>query len=242
VRRLGALLAAVAALALGACGPEQADAPDEQRSPEPDGLLVAALGDSITAGSPGYDPDPAARARLGFGEDERSSYEFWAERAYPRLEYRNCGVFGERTDEIVDRLDACAEGADVLIVQGGINDIAQGRPLSDAAADLRAMVKRGQDLGLAVAIAEVLPWNNGHPAADRPIAALNREIAAIARDTDALLLRFHEALELPRGSGLIGAGLTSDGDHPSVAGYRLLGELVSERLRKHVVDPSAAYG
>ena len=36
------------------------------------------------------------------------------------------GVYGERTDEIAQRLDECAAGAEVLVVQGGINDIAQG--------------------------------------------------------------------------------------------------------------------
>jgi len=241
VRRLGALLAA-GALALSACGTEEqpAEAPDEQRVPEPDGRLAAALGDSITAGNPGYDPDPAQRAELGFGADPRSTYEYWAERAAPQLEYRNCGVFGERTDEIAERLEACAEDADVLIVQGGINDIAQGRPVADAAEDLRAMVERGQELGLPVAIANVLPWNNGHPAADRPIAELNRRIAEISRETHARLLPFHEALERPPGSGLMGRGLTTDGDHPSVSGYRLLGELVVERLRSVIVTEPAS--
>ena len=47
------------------------------------------------------------------------------QKADPKLEFRNCGVFGERTDEIAARLDQCADGADALIVQGGINDIAQ---------------------------------------------------------------------------------------------------------------------
>ncbi len=42
------------------------------------------------------------------------------------------------------------------------------------------MVERGKQAGLDVAIADVLPWNNGHPLADKPIAELNRLIAEIA--------------------------------------------------------------
>ena len=38
-------------------------------------LLVAALGDSITAGSPAWDPDPAVRERIGPALDERSQFE-----------------------------------------------------------------------------------------------------------------------------------------------------------------------
>ncbi len=193
-------------------------------------VLVAALGDSITAGNPAYDPDPAQRRALGFGDDERSQYEYWAQRADPGLAFRNCGVFGERTDEIAARLDRCADDADAVVVQGGINDIAQGRPVRDAAADLDSIVARGKRLGLDVYLVDVLPWNNGHPAADRPIAELNRAIAAIARDEDVPLIGFHDELEDPGEPGVMSARLTADGDHPSIAGYRRLGERLAARL------------
>jgi lysophospholipase L1-like esterase len=193
-------------------------------------IVVAALGDSITSGSPGYDPDPAQRAALGFGADERSQYEYWAHRAEPELRFRNCGVFGERTDEIGSRLDACAEGADALVVQGGINDIAQDRPVPVAADHLRGIVARGEDAGLDVYIVDVLPWNNGHPTADRPIAELNRRIAEIGHDLGVPVIGFHDELEDPDAPGTMAAALTADGDHPSVAGYRRLGELVAREL------------
>ena len=63
------------------------------------------------------------------------------------------------------RLEDCIPGADLLVVQGGINDIAQGRPAEDTAGYLRAMVRRGKELGLRVALIDVLPWNNGWPEA-----------------------------------------------------------------------------
>jgi len=178
---------------------------------------VAALGDSITEGSPGYD------TRLG--GDEESQWQHWAARADPRLAFRNCGVYGERTDQIQARLDECVQGAAVLVVQGGINDIAQGVDLEIAADRLRAMVRRGQELALRVAIADVLPWNNGWPAAEPEIRRLNALIAAIALEEGAPLLPFHDTLEDPDRPGRMREDWTSDGDHPSVAGYRRLGEL-----------------
>jgi lysophospholipase L1-like esterase len=187
-------------------------------------VLVAALGDSITAGSPLWDPDPATRELIGAAADERSQFEYWAAAADPALEFRNCGVPGERTDEIALRLDDCAEGADALLVQGGINDIAQGRPVAAAAADLEEMVRAGQELGLPVTLVELLPWNNGHPEADPLVAELNREIAGIGRRHDVPVLPFHETLEDPAQPGTMPAALTDDGNHPSVAGYRRLGE------------------
>jgi len=183
-------------------------------------ILVACLGDSITAGSPGWDPDPSVRAAIRNPQPE-SQYEYWAERVDPRLELRNCGIYGQRTDEIAQRLDVCAEGAQALVVQGGINDIAQGRPVEHAAANLREMVRRGRELGLRVAIANVLPWNNGYPRADAPIRRLN----ALISELDVPLLPFYETLEDPERPGRLREGWTSDGDHPSVDGYRRLGEL-----------------
>jgi len=215
----------VLALLLAACGGDDpSPAPADSAASDDGTTLVAALGDSITAGSPRWDPDPAIRDALGPRADERSQYEYWAARAEPGLEFRNCGVFGERTDEIALRLDHCADGADALIVQGGINDIAQGLPPEVAAENLRAMVVSGKELGIPVALADVLPWNNGHPAADKPIEQLNRLITKIGEEEDVPVLPFHDTLESPAQPGVMAGALTDDGDHPSIAGYRLLGE------------------
>ena len=188
-------------------------------------MIVAALGDSITAGSPCWDPDPTVRARIGARLDERSQWEWWAARADPGLEFRNCGVYGERTDQIAARLDACAAGAGVLVVQGGINDIAQRKPVERAAENLRAMVRRGRALGLGVVLADVLPWNNGYPWAAGPIRELNRLLAELAAKEDVPLLPFHDTLADAVRPGHMREDWTSDGDHPSVDGYRRLGEL-----------------
>mgnify|MGYP001141966663 CR=1 FL=1 len=104
-------------------------------------IVVGALGDSITAGSPGWDPDPAVRERIGAPTPE-SSWEHWAALADPDLELRNYGVYGERTDEIAMRLDVGIEGAQALVVQGGINDVVQGRAVEDAARNLHEMLVR----------------------------------------------------------------------------------------------------
>jgi lysophospholipase L1-like esterase len=223
------LVSALFGLGAVGCGSTEESSTSPSGEPEP-GLVVAALGDSITAGSPGYDPDPERRRELGFGDDERSQFAYWAERAEPALRFRNCGVFGERTDEIAERLDDCAAGADALVIQGGINDVAQGYPTVQAADHLQTMAARGRELGLAVFIANLLPWSNGHPRADPAIAELNRLIGRIGADEGVPVLDFHEALADPNEPGLMAPELTADGDHPSIEGYRVLGELVAREL------------
>ncbi|MQA72887.1 MAG: hypothetical protein GEU88_00795 [Solirubrobacterales bacterium] len=230
LKRLQAFASLLLSLAVAGCGSESEPTTTAAERPGTGATLVAALGDSITAGSPGYDPDPAVRAQLPGGGDERSQYEHWAERAEPGLELRNCGDSGERTDQIAARLAECAEGADALIVQGGVNDIAQRRPVTAAARDLRSMVRRGEELGLDVHLVTLLPWNGGHPAADRPIARLNERIEAIGADEGVEVIPFHDELEDPGEPGTMPARLTADGAHPSIAGYRRLGELVAERV------------
>jgi lysophospholipase L1-like esterase len=169
---------------------------------------VAALGDSITEGSPGL-----------------RGWDVWAARADPRLQIRNCGIYGQRTDEIAARLDECARGANVLVVQGGINDIAQGRSVERAAENLRAMVRRGKELGMRVVLIDVLPWNNGWPGAEPEIRRLNALLADVAREEGVPVLPFHDTLEDPDRPGRMRAEWTSDGDHPSEEGYRRLGQV-----------------
>jgi lysophospholipase L1-like esterase len=186
-------------------------------------IVVAALGDSITAGSPLWDPDPAVRARIP-APDERSQWEWWAAQRDPRLAFRNHGVYGERTDQIATRLDRAAAGAAVLVVQGGINDVVQRRPVEDAARHLAEVVERGRHLGLAVALADVLPWPNGDSRAADAIVRLNARVRELAADLDVALLPFHDTLVDPENPYRMADGLSDDGDHPSVEGHRLLGE------------------
>ncbi|HJQ73328.1 MAG TPA: GDSL-type esterase/lipase family protein [Gaiellaceae bacterium] len=183
------------------------------------GIVVAVAGDSISAGSPLWDPDPAVRARIP-APDERSQWQFWAAGADPRLEFRTTAVYGERTDQIARRLDLVLAGADVLVVQGGINDVVQRRPVEEAAQNLDAMLARGRAAGLALAVADVLPWNNGDQRAAADIERLN----ALIRKLDAPLLPFHDTLADRANPRRMRDGLTDDGDHPSVEGHRLLGE------------------
>jgi lysophospholipase L1-like esterase len=177
--------------------------------------VVACLGDSITEGSPYWD----SRRRAG---DPEGQWEHWAGLLHPELEFRNFGIGGERTDEIAARFAGAVAGAEVLIVQGGINDIAQGRPIEPAAANVRALVERGVALGLRVVACDVLPWNGGWPAKEEPIRALN----ALIHQLNVPVLPFHDTLEDPDAPGRMKLEWSNeDGDHPSIAGYRRLGEL-----------------
>jgi lysophospholipase L1-like esterase len=186
-------------------------------------IVVAVVGDSISAGSPLWDPDAEIRAGIA-APDERSQWQWWAQRADARLAFRTSAVYGERTDQIVNRLDLVLPGAAVLVIQGGINDVVQRRPVEEVAENLASMLARGQAEGLALTVADVLPWNNGDDRAAADIQRLNALIRQRAADTGATLLPFHDTLVDPADPARMRERLSDDGDHPSVAGHRLLGE------------------
>jgi lysophospholipase L1-like esterase len=185
---------------------------------------VAAIGDSITAGYPGYDPHRDLRKQLGLGDDPVSQWEYWAQKEHPDLEFRNCGGRGERTDEIARRFEDCVTGADAVVIQGGINDLAAGVPPQAVLANLRGMVRAASEENLDIAVADVLPYGPA-PEADGVIDELNRRIGAMARGAGATVLPFHQVLEDPDHPGVMTPEWTADGIHPSVEGYQRLGEL-----------------
>ena len=203
-------------------------------------IVVTALGDSISAGLPGWSPDPAERAARGANNPE-SQWEYWAEKADPRLVIQNHGIGRQRADEIAARLDDAVRGSDVLVVQGGLNNIVQGLTPESAAKDVRWMVRRGNELGLGVVLADVLPWNNGPPGTIELIAELNSLIHEIGKEEDVKVLPFHATLEDPDRPGFMAPAWTAEGNHPSVEGHRRLGELAFS-LPPSFAPPSSEAG
>jgi lysophospholipase L1-like esterase len=84
------------------------------------------------------------------------------------------------------------------------------------------MVERGRRLGLAVGLADVLPWNNGEA---RAVSDIDRLNVLVHERAGVPLLPFHGTLVDPERPHRMRDGLSDDGDHPSVEGHRLLGEL-----------------
>ena len=213
----------VALVAVVGCGGDSGDAPEPP--------LVATLGDSITAGAPRWSPNLVFRQLIRGRPTRESQWQYWAERATDgAFRFRNCGVEGDRTDEIELRLDECADGAEVLVVQGGTNDLTQGHAPAVAAANLREVIRRAKDAGLRTLVATVPPINAGYPRWAPAVTRLNELIRAIARREGVPVIDFFELLEDPGRPGRMRARWTADGVHPTVAGYARLGRAAAREL------------
>src|SRR5262245_4257251 len=74
-----------------------------QGRPMSDRVRIVAMGDSTTAGTPGWQ-SPIEAPPAGRG-DEASQYAYWLMKAHPEWDVLNRGVNGERSDQIARRFD-----------------------------------------------------------------------------------------------------------------------------------------
>ena len=206
----------------------EAAAPPVRRPTHP--ILIAALGDSITAGLAAVGPRPARSACCpgpGPAQRPRAVYEYWAQ-APPQPQQRVSATAACSASAPTRSRggSSCTRGAQVLVVQGGINDIAQGRPARAARDGLRSMVRRGK----------ARAWPARRRARGRAALEQRRVPRFTARDRESSTGSSPDsATRSPcpcsrsttrswtRAAGPEWAELTVDGDHPDVAGYRLLG-------------------
>lgn len=193
-------------------------------------VVIVALGDSTTAGTPLFESPVEAPPR-GRG-DERSQYAYWLRQAHPEWGVRNCGVNGERSDQIAARFDrdvTSAQPAAVVII-AGVNDIYQGRSASAVIAQLRAMYDRAASAKIPVVAGSIVPFNTATPAQNAGMHAVNTWIAAeAARDPRVLFADTRRAVAAPDDPDRL-AG-SPDGLHPDIDGYRRMAEAIAPVLR-----------
>ncbi|CCQ13574.1 Lipolytic protein G-D-S-L family [Rhodococcus sp. AW25M09] len=119
----------------------------------------------------------------------------------PASDGGNLGINGATTTQILARIDeALAAKPDVLVVNGGTNDLARSVPLHQIVGNLRTILERAHEVDTVV-IATV-------PSA-RTVDAddLNNEIRALAADRGLPVAEFAPLLGKP--------GATFDGVHPT---------------------------
>jgi len=206
-------------------------------------LRIVGLGDSTTAGTPGF-LSPLEAPPSGRGNSE-SQYAHWMVRARPDWTVLNRGVNGERSDEVLSRFtrDVVRERADYVIVLAGVNDIYQRRPVDHVRENLDAMYRLALDARIAPVSATVLPYNlhrgtlgdrlrRRPPSTARAIRVLNGWIAATAKTLGLPFCDTNAAAGDPAAPDRL---LSSpDGLHPDVAGYRRMGEALVQTIEDHL--------
>jgi len=185
--------------------------------------IIIALGDSTTAGTPGF-RSPIEAPPDGEG-DVTSQYAYWLMRARPAWRVINRGVNGERSDEIAARFDrdVLAERPAAVIVIAGVNDVYQGRPAADVIVQLGAMYDRAAAAGIPVVAGSIIPYNTATPDQNARMREVNMWIAdRAARDPRVTLVDTRAAVAAPGNPDKLAS--SPDDLHPSPEGYRRMAE------------------
>ena len=185
-------------------------------------LRIVGLGDSTTAGTPGF-LSPLEVPPNGKGNPE-SQYAYWMMRTHPEWTVLNRGVNGERSDEIGTRFqrDVLEEKPNYVIILAGVNDIYQGVPLDSVKRNLLKMYEQARGAGIRPVAATVLPYNTASKDEIEAIRSLNSWITETASELAIPVCDTNRAVRNPRIPDQLSSSM--DGLHPDVEGYRKMAE------------------
>jgi lysophospholipase L1-like esterase len=183
--------------------------------------LIVALGDSTTAGTPGF-RSPLEAPPEGAGNIE-SQYAHWLMLAHPEWHVLNRGVNGERSDQIRTRFarDVLAEHPDLVVIIAGVNDIYQGRSAAAVQTELEAMFESARTSvpSVPVVAGSILPYNTATQKQNDEMKAVNGWLKTYAAvDPNVTFCDTRAAAALPDDINRLIS--SPDNLHPSPEGYR----------------------
>ncbi len=192
---------------------------------------IVALGDSTTAGTPGF-KSPLEAPPHGAGNVE-SQYAHWLMRVHPDWQVLNRGVNGERADQIRSRFarDVVAAAPQAVVIVAGVNDIYQGLPPAAVVRELQAMYDAARQASIAVVAGTILPYNTASADANLRMHDVNGWIRDFAASEGGIV--FCDTRAAVAAPGDPDRLVSSPDDlHPSPEGYRLMAAALEPTIRR----------
>ena len=192
-------------------------------------VKVVGIGDSTTAGTPGF-LSPLEAPPVGRGDPE-SQYSYWVARADPKWDVLNRGVNGQTSGQMLARFqaDVVDEAPAVVVVLGGVNDIYGGAGPASVERNLEAMYALAGRNKIVAIGATILPYNTSGRRERAAIRAVNAWVEASCRGTR-LFCDTNAAVADPGDPDRLAS--SPDGLHPDPQGYRKMGEAVAATLER----------
>lgn len=201
-------------------------------------MLIVALGDSTTAGTPFF-KSPIEVSPSGVNDavpnrgsgDETAPFPYWMTKAHPDWTVLNRGVNGERSDQIAARFDRDVLRANprFVVIIAGVNDVYQGRSAASVTEQLKKMYDLARNAKIPVIAGSIVPYNTATPEQNQRMHAINDWIRAEAtRDPNVTFVDTRKAAARPDNIDLLAS--SPDDLHPSIAGYRRMGEAVAAAI------------
>ncbi|MDQ3421036.1 MAG: GDSL-type esterase/lipase family protein [Acidobacteriota bacterium] len=193
--------------------------------------LIVAMGDSTTAGTPGWKSRIEAPP-AGSGE-ETSQYAWWLMRDEPDWDVLNHGVNGERSDQIRARFerDVIDHKPSTVVVIAGVNDVYQGRDAAHVIEQLSAMYSRAAEAKIAVVAGTIVPYNTATAEQNSRMRQINDWIRTDAsRDLNVTLVDTRAAVAAPGDPDRLFD--SPDGLHPSPDGYKRMAAVIRAAIKQ----------
>jgi lysophospholipase L1-like esterase len=202
-------------------------------------MKIVALGDSTTAGTPGF-LSPIEAPPDGSG-DVTSQYAYWLMQQHPQWEVLNRGVNRERTDQIAARFDrdVLAARPAVVVIIGGVNDIYDGFGAEHAIANLRAMYARAHEARIAVVAGTILPFNSATAEQNAMMRSVNDWIWSWQPAASVPFIVAHTRAAVAQRTNIDTLASTADGLHPDVNGYRAMALALAAAIARAIGRVSA---
>jgi lysophospholipase L1-like esterase len=192
-------------------------------------ILIVALGDSTTAGTPFF-KSPVEAAPNGSG-DATAPFAYRMAQAHPDWTVLNRGVNGERSDQIAARFDrdVLAAHPRFVVILAGVNDVYQGRSAESVTAQLRLMYDKARAAKIPVIAGSIVPYNTATPDQNQRMHAINDWIRAeAARDPNITFVDTRKAAARPDNIDLLAS--SPDGLHPGIDGYHRMGDVIAAAI------------
>ena len=192
-------------------------------------VLIVALGDSTTAGTPFF-KSPIEAPPNGDG-DTRAPFPYRLTEQHPEWTVLNRGVNGERSDQIAARFDrdVLAHHPQVVVIIAGVNDVYQGRTAEWVTAQLSAMYAKAKRAGIPVVAGSIVPYNTATPEQNARMHAINDWIRTEAtRDTNVTFVDTRKAAARADNIDLLSS--SPDGLHPDVNGYHHMADALAPAI------------
>jgi lysophospholipase L1-like esterase len=194
-------------------------------------LRIVALGDSTTAGTPGW-KSPLEAAPAGAG-DEASQYAYWLMQTHPEWEVLNHGVNGERSDQIRGRFEEAVIRLQprAVVIIAGVNDVYQGRDVQHVIEQLAAMYERARRNHVPVIAGTIVPYNTATDDQNARMREINKWIRTFAEANDHV--SFVDTRAAVAAPGAPDRLFESPDDlHPTPAGYRRMADAIAPVLER----------
>lgn len=196
-------------------------------------MKILGFGDSLTAGTPGYEP--------GYGGDVRSQYGFWLlesarKEGITTLQFHNQGIPGELARMMPRRLSRLLDvnDYDIVIIMAGTNDIGWGFAPVDVYDSLVKIWDQSTSREITTIACSIPPIGMKVPHHQMMQKELNQRILHEGCNLPHILVADVFSALADENSLLQPSFDSGDGLHLSVEGYRVIGEFLWKDVIKNM--------